>query len=231
MAAIDFPASPTTGQLFSAANGVTYLFNGTIWIVQAGPGGGTGDFQAFSSNAGSSTSVINQVLPTVITGNAGLWYSTSTGRYTPPAGRYRLQAQMWGYSSGGVASLQSWITKNGTAVTANAASQATSGASNYGSVTYECIVDANGTDWFSMQTQTNPALSVSVAMFNGAPLTGMQGPMGPSGNMLINGTGAPTGLTAAKGTLYINTTATTTTTRLYINTDGATTWANFTASA
>ena len=45
------------------------------------------------------------------------------------------------------------------------------------------------------------------------------------------GSGAPTALTANKGSLYMNTTATTTTTRLYINTDGATTWANFTASA
>jgi hypothetical protein len=44
------------------------------------------------------------------------------------------------------------------------------------------------------------------------------------------GTGAPA-FSAAKGSLYTNTTATTTTTRLYVNTDGATTWANFTASA
>lgn len=47
---------------------------------------------------------------------------------------------------------------------------------------------------------------------------------------LYVGSGAPT-VSAPKGSLYVNTTATTTTTRLYINTDGATTWANFTASA
>ena len=46
----------------------------------------------------------------------------------------------------------------------------------------------------------------------------------------IVGSGAPT-LQAGKGSLYINVAATTTTTRLYINTDGGTTWANFTASA
>jgi hypothetical protein len=28
--------SPTTGQLFSAANGVTYRFDGTLWLVQPG---------------------------------------------------------------------------------------------------------------------------------------------------------------------------------------------------
>lgn len=47
---------------------------------------------------------------------------------------------------------------------------------------------------------------------------------------LIVGSGAPT-MSAPKGTLYINVTAMTTTTRLYINTDGGTTWAYFTASA
>ena len=45
------------------------------------------------------------------------------------------------------------------------------------------------------------------------------------------GSGAPTSTTAPKGSLYIRTDATTTTTRLYINTDGATTWATFTTSA
>lgn len=48
---------------------------------------------------------------------------------------------------------------------------------------------------------------------------------------IIRGNGAPTGLSAAKGTLYVNLTASTTTTRLYINTNGGTTWASFTASA
>lgn len=47
---------------------------------------------------------------------------------------------------------------------------------------------------------------------------------------LIAGSGAPS-LTAIKGTIYINTTASTSSTRLYINTDGAATWASFTASA
>lgn len=45
------------------------------------------------------------------------------------------------------------------------------------------------------------------------------------------GSTVPTGITAAKGSLFINAGATTTTTRLYINTDGGTTWASFTASA
>jgi hypothetical protein len=44
------------------------------------------------------------------------------------------------------------------------------------------------------------------------------------------GEGAPT-FTAAQGSLYVDKTAASTTTRLYINTDGSTTWAYFTASA
>ncbi len=44
------------------------------------------------------------------------------------------------------------------------------------------------------------------------------------------GAGAPSH-DAPKGTLYINTSATTTATRLYINTSGEDDWASFTASA
>lgn len=44
------------------------------------------------------------------------------------------------------------------------------------------------------------------------------------------GTGAPT-FTAAKGTVYSNITGSSTATRLYVNTDGATTWTNVTTAA
>jgi hypothetical protein len=57
---------------------------------------------------------------------------------------------------------------------------------------------------------------------------GIDSPILP--NQILSGSGAPT-IKAAKSTLYVNTTATTTTTRLYINTDGGSTWAYFTASA
>lgn len=48
---------------------------------------------------------------------------------------------------------------------------------------------------------------------------------------VMAGAGAPTGITAPKGSLYLNSTATTTTTRIYINSDGATTWVTLTTSA
>lgn len=44
------------------------------------------------------------------------------------------------------------------------------------------------------------------------------------------GTGAPT-FTAPKGTIYTNITGSSTSTRLYVNTDGATTWTNVTTAA
>lgn len=44
------------------------------------------------------------------------------------------------------------------------------------------------------------------------------------------GTGAPT-FTANKGTLYVRLDGSSTSTRLYVNTDGATTWTNFTSAA
>lgn len=44
------------------------------------------------------------------------------------------------------------------------------------------------------------------------------------------GTGAPS-FAAGKGSLYSATDATTTTTRLYVNTDGSTTWSAFTSAA
>lgn len=44
------------------------------------------------------------------------------------------------------------------------------------------------------------------------------------------GTGVPT-FTANKGTLYIRIDGSSTSTRMYVNTDGATTWTNFTSAA
>lgn len=63
-----------------------------------------------------------------------------------------------------------------------------------------------------------------VASLNGF-LTGGAGTPG-----IYSGAGAPT-LTAAKGSLYLNTTGSSTSTRAYINTDGAGTWTAITTAA
>lgn len=48
---------------------------------------------------------------------------------------------------------------------------------------------------------------------------------------IIAGTGAPTGTTATKGTLFIRTDGSTTSSRLYINTTGSTVWTSVTTAA
>lgn len=47
---------------------------------------------------------------------------------------------------------------------------------------------------------------------------------------IVAGTGAPT-FSAIKGTLYIRLDGSSTSTRMYVNTTGSTTWTNFTSAA
>src|SRR5262249_18429899 len=75
-----------------------------------------------------------------------------------------------------------------------------------------------------------PVAVTKVRCYLSSYLFGFYGKLGNYGAPILSGTGAPT-LSAAKGTLYVNYAAAATTTRLYVNTDGATTWASFTASA
>ena len=99
MAAIDFPASPTLNQIFQPPGGVgvSYMWNGTLWLAVGGvnapsPGG---DVVAVTVGPYSIPVVgTDTVVPfsSVLLGNTGGWWSTSTNRYTPPAGRYFMQA-------------------------------------------------------------------------------------------------------------------------------------------
>lgn len=66
--------------------------------------------------------------------------------------------------------------------------------------------------------------SVSTTLGNIAGVTSTTGPG------IISGPGAPTS-TAPHGTLYINTTGATVSTRMYINTTGVSTWTAFTTLA
>ena len=111
---IDFPASPTVGQTFAAPNGVTYQWNGTLWVTASA--GGTGDFYA-SGLLGTaiSTGAAAPVVPAnVITGNSGSWYNTTTGRYTPPAGRYCIFGSCAAGSASAVTVI-GYLYKNGVA--------------------------------------------------------------------------------------------------------------------
>ena len=61
MAAIDFPASPTNGQVFVAGNGVTYVWNGTLWLA--------GTTASMSSDTPPSNPTVNQ-----------LWFNSALGQ-------------------------------------------------------------------------------------------------------------------------------------------------------
>lgn len=68
-----------------------------------------------------------------------------------------------------------------------------------------------------------------VASQNGF-LIGAANTVGSTTPGLYSGAGAPS-FTAAKGSMYLNTTGSSTSTRAYINTDGGTTWTAVTTAA
>ena len=115
---------------------------------------------------------------TLVVGNAGLWWSTSTNRYTPPAGKYFLiftgnvQAPVGG---NGTATI--FLRKNG--------AQVGGGVSGSGSASFTIpltlgqYVDANGTDYFEWYSYAAVAnMQFQGGTFSAFPLTGIQGPTG-----------------------------------------------------
>ena len=150
MAAIDFPASPTNGQLFTASNNVVYQWQASpgMWIA-IGNVGAQADFHASGSAAlsnASTTIIFNQVN----TGNSGGWYSTSTGRFTPPQGRYAISA---GFSipPSAVANCQITLRKNGVALPGGLTNTSPGAAGLNAGVTISSEVDFNGLDWVDVQ--------------------------------------------------------------------------------
>ena len=203
---IDFPASPTDGQIFSAANGVVYKYSATYssWLAQnpTPPLGGTGDFCATGSSGPLTTSFATLLPATIISGNAGSVYSSSTGRYTPPAGRYCINASMSAYSVSAATNASLQLRKNGTSIGAFTAT--TMGANGQREIPITMNVDANGSDFFDIQGMTNPAGQAALVMFSAFPLTGMQGPTGGAPGPVVGDFVAllagPTTLPTAPGT-------------------------------
>lgn len=52
-----------------------------------------------------------------------------------------------------------------------------------------------------------------------------------AGISIIVGAGAPTGITAKQGSLYLNTTGSSSSTRIYVNSDSGTTWVAVTTAS
>jgi hypothetical protein len=184
---IDFPASPTDGQIFSAPNGVAYKYSTTYssWLAQAGPPviGGTGEVTAYASTLYTpvNATAVVLVFQTVIGGNAGSWLNTSNGRYTPPAGKYFIQCSYTTQAppaSNGTWTLQA--RKNGVNIPAY---EYGSGSASFSiGLTVGAYVDANGTDYFEFTGTAQVVGMVGQAgHFAAFPLTGIQGPSGQIG--------------------------------------------------
>lgn len=185
MAAIDFPASPTNGQVFTAGNGVVYMYNGTLWLASGASGGG--DFYATGSGGATNTVGPTTVIPTtIISGNVGTYYNTANGRWTPPAGRYSIFGHVNVNVNPGAASFSIWLYKNGTGVT-NVLASYQIGAGFNGTGTLEAIVDANGSDYFELRHQTTAAGTLSTIGFGAFPISGIKGPPGdmPTGGGIV----------------------------------------------
>ena len=183
MAALDFPPGTTVGQTFAAGNGVVYTWNGTLWLASGSSSGG--DFMAKHNASAPVTTTRNTITwNTVVTGNSGGWYNTTTGRYTPPAGRYLIRASINAGSPSAAVTLDIYIRKNGTDVAVGG--QVPALGNYYGDPEAEGIFDANGTDWFDVQIISNNNTAVTYANSGGFmafPISGIKGPPGDPGQL------------------------------------------------
>ncbi|HEY1440389.1 MAG TPA: hypothetical protein VGF65_06040 [Mycobacterium sp.] len=141
-----------------------------------------GDFTAtggvYPQSVGADTLV---PFGTVITGNSGGWWNTTTNRYTPPAGRYLLSAYVATQApSASNGTWTMWFRKNGVHLPGGMNG---SGAASFAipiSITQE--VDANGTDVFDVvANQAIAGMTAQGGNFTAFPIGGAIGPPGPPG--------------------------------------------------
>ena len=180
---IDFPNAPTVGQVFYASNGIGYRWDGTLWIAgpTMGPGyGPTGDFCATLGSVSGGGIAITLIPTTIVSGNAGIWYSVSTGQYRPPPGRYFLYGSLTVVYSPGAMTVQLGLRKNGVLIASNTD---TTGAATYSSnPNVGLVIDANGTDVFDLfGGGIGAACTHSQTIFLAYPIAGAKGPPGDQG--------------------------------------------------
>ena len=176
---IDFPSSPTVGQLYTAPNGVTYQWNGTLWLTNSA--GGSGAVQAASGNFVPVTGTdVVIVFASIVSGNSGNWLNTVNGRYTPPPGRYFIQCTNGVQApAGGNGTWALVPRKNGVRIP-NEGANASGGPQFSIPITVGIYVDANGTDYFDWVANCASAnMAAQGGQFTAFPLSGLQGPPGP----------------------------------------------------
>lgn len=77
---IDFPASPTLNQLFTASNGAVYSWNGTVWVPV-----GVGGSAIALADTPPSNPVIGQLWWNSDLGQLFIWYDDGTSQQWVPA--------------------------------------------------------------------------------------------------------------------------------------------------
>jgi len=176
---IDFPASPTVGQLATLTNGVTYRWDGAIWVAVGASAGG--DFTAvLTANTAAPVSLASVPFTTIICGNSGGWYNTSDGHYVPPAGRYFLSANA-NAIGGATQQLSGALRKNGANITEV---YATNGINNTNvQISLSAEVDASGSDYFefALAGVNNGLTLLPLSSFSAFPISGIKGPPGDTG--------------------------------------------------
>jgi len=125
-----------------------------------------------SAAIGVGSGEIKVTLDTVVTGNASGAYSTSTGRYTPPAGRFYISFTpgVMGSSTGASVAI-TILRKNGVQVAI--AEQVPGTAGWFGDPAVHGIFDCNGTDYFEVFAQSNQAnciIDTASALFLAFPI-------------------------------------------------------------
>ena len=174
---LDFPSSPATGATYAGGNGVVYTFNGTVWLASGASAGG--DFYATNSaNLTLAVSATLIVLNTVKTGNAGGWYSSSTGRFTPPAGRYFISVQLSCSNAGAAVTVTTELRKNGVLYAYNIDGAPTG---LWAQPSVHVTVDSNGTDYWELWGNSNSSSTSASGHFTAFPVSGIKGPPGDPG--------------------------------------------------
>jgi hypothetical protein len=191
------PASPAANALWwHSEKGQLFIYysdgSSLQWVPatpaasMASPGG---DFMATNSaNIVVGAASIPLILNSVATGNAGGHYNATTGRYTPPPGRYLIHATV---GEGGYAS-QQCITeivlfKNGVQIARGG--NIPGNANWFADSAVEVLIDANGTDYFDVTTSANvagAAILAGCAKFLAFPVSGVKGPPGDIGAPVAN---------------------------------------------
>src|SRR5215475_103735 len=165
--AIDFPNTPAVGQIFVAPNGVSYQWNGTLWLQVSMTGGGTASFASYFNGAvGWSGAWAPTTAQVVVAGNEGGWFVPGTGRFTPPPGRYHLYGSCTAGLTTNSTTFNIKFTKNGVDLVYG--TQYTATANGMGNVAIETTVDANGTDWFDLQGIANNGTNMTGTLMWGA---------------------------------------------------------------